>query len=289
MSATPVRNVSDTARWVAAYRALESGRKDAIFHDHLAERLAGERGRAIADLASVHSQWALITRTRLIDDLILRAVAKGANCVLNLAAGFDTRPYRLSLPSDLLWIEADLPDLIDEKEKLLRDETPRCNLARERVDLADAATRTAVLHDINGRATRTLVITEGLMLYLETAQVVELADALAAESSLRQWIVDFSSPEIVEMMKRGMGAALVHAPFKFVATGGVTLFERQGWQAERVLSLMKEAGRLRRLPLWMHPFALLPQPDPRQTKGRWSVVVQFKRESQSPSVANGNT
>ena len=286
MTPTPVRNVSDTARWVAAYRALESARKDAIFHDHLAERLAGERGQAIADLAGIHSQWALITRTRLIDDLILQAVAQGTNCVLNLAAGFDARPYRLSLPSDLLWVEADLPDLIDEKAELLRGETPRCSLARERVDLADAATRSALLHEINGRATHTLVITEGLMLYLETAQVVELANALAAQSNLRQWIVDFSSPEIVAMLSRGMGTALVHAPLRFVATGGVTLFERQGWQAEHILSLLREAGRLRRLPLWMRPFALLPQPDPRRTKGRWSVVVQFKRESQNPSVAN---
>ena len=37
-----VSNVSDTARWVACYRAIESARPDAIFKDPLAERLAGE-------------------------------------------------------------------------------------------------------------------------------------------------------------------------------------------------------------------------------------------------------
>src|SRR5262249_23317383 len=43
-----IRNVSDTARWAAHYRALETERRDALFRDPLAARLAGERGRAIA-------------------------------------------------------------------------------------------------------------------------------------------------------------------------------------------------------------------------------------------------
>jgi O-methyltransferase involved in polyketide biosynthesis len=40
-----IRNVSDTARWVAMYRAQESARPDALFHDPWAERLGGDRGR----------------------------------------------------------------------------------------------------------------------------------------------------------------------------------------------------------------------------------------------------
>ena len=42
-----IRNVSDTARWVAFYRAMESERPDAVFRDPFARRLAGERGEAI--------------------------------------------------------------------------------------------------------------------------------------------------------------------------------------------------------------------------------------------------
>jgi len=37
--------------------------------------------------------------------------------VLNLAAGLDTRPYRLNLPPDFAWVEADLPELLAEKER----------------------------------------------------------------------------------------------------------------------------------------------------------------------------
>src|SRR3954468_1891877 len=123
-----VRNVSDTARWVATYRARESARRDALFRDPLAGRLAGERGEAIAKHASPHSAWALITRTKLIDDLVATTVAEGCPRLLDLAAGFDTRPYRLELPPDFRWIEGDLPELLAEKETLLAGEKPRCHL-----------------------------------------------------------------------------------------------------------------------------------------------------------------
>jgi O-methyltransferase involved in polyketide biosynthesis len=36
--------------------------------------------------------WPMIARTKLIDDLVRTVIAEGADCVLNLAAGLDTRP-----------------------------------------------------------------------------------------------------------------------------------------------------------------------------------------------------
>jgi O-methyltransferase involved in polyketide biosynthesis len=44
----PVRNISDTALWVAHYRAVESERADAHFHDPYARALAGERAAHFA-------------------------------------------------------------------------------------------------------------------------------------------------------------------------------------------------------------------------------------------------
>jgi O-methyltransferase involved in polyketide biosynthesis len=76
MSAAPVlEDVSDTARWVAYYRALESERPDALFHDPLARRLAGERGRLMAErMAKLALPWAIAVRTRVYDELVLEAV-----------------------------------------------------------------------------------------------------------------------------------------------------------------------------------------------------------------------
>src|SRR5688572_18365179 len=103
-----IENVSDTARWVAFYRAMESERPDALFRDPWARKLAGDRGAAIVRHIprAEEMAWALIVRTQVFDELILRAIQRdGVEVVLNLAAGFDTRPYRLPVPRTLRWVE----------------------------------------------------------------------------------------------------------------------------------------------------------------------------------------
>ena len=121
-----IRNISDTALWVAIYRARESERPDAHFRDPYARRLAGERGEKIAAemQKKMSIEWPMIARTVNIDDVVRDAVAKGADMVINLAAGLDSRPYRLELPAGLRWVEVDLSDMVDHKEQALAGETP---------------------------------------------------------------------------------------------------------------------------------------------------------------------
>src|SRR3979490_2269975 len=105
---TPITHVSDTARWVAIYRAMESERPDALFRDPYARRLAGPRGAEIVrDMPRGRAMaWPVIGRTAVVDEVSLPPVERdGVHTVLNLAAGLDTRPYRLSLPAGLRWIE----------------------------------------------------------------------------------------------------------------------------------------------------------------------------------------
>src|SRR5437588_844879 len=112
---SPVSHVSDTARWVAMYRAMESERRDALFHDRWARKLAGPEGEAILNAIPKgrQSAWPMIVRTQVMDELLLRTIAeKKVDTVLNLASGLDTRPYRLSLPASLRWIEVDFPDVL---------------------------------------------------------------------------------------------------------------------------------------------------------------------------------
>jgi methyltransferase (TIGR00027 family) len=280
VSASPVSNVSDTARWVAVYRAWESVRPDALFNDPYAKSLAGERGKAIANLmpAQARSGWPMVARTKLIDDLVLAAVAQGCDCIVNLAAGLDTRPYRLALPSSLKWIEADLPDLIREKEQLLADAKPRCQLRRIEVDLTDIGARVVALQDALTSSTQALVITEGLLVYLDEAQVSGLSRDLAALTGVRYWIIDLGSPAILEMMNKGMGETLASAPLKFAPENGIAFFEALGWRIEQMHSIFHAAVRFRRLPWFLRPFALLPEPNPRKLgRARWSGVLQLTR------------
>jgi methyltransferase (TIGR00027 family) len=275
-----ISNVSDTARWVAVYRAWESSRPDALFKDPFADRLAGERGRAIATLAprEMRSGWTMVTRTKLMDDLILTSIAEGCDRVLNLAAGLDTRPYRLTLPPSLSWVEADLPALLDEKERLLASEKPKCQLTRERVDLSDARERSAFLKRTLAGATKALVITEGLLTYLDDDTVRELARELASLPATRWWILDIASPAILSMMQKSMGSDLDRAPMKFAPAEGVAFFESQGWKAREIRSLLRSAAQFRRVPLFLRIVSRLPEPDPRDLKrGRWGAVVRFER------------
>jgi methyltransferase (TIGR00027 family) len=280
MSASPISNVSDTARWVAVYRARESARPDALFHDPYAQLLAGERGQAIAALMprQARNGWPMIARTKLMDDLIMAAIAQGCDCVVNLAAGFDTRPYRLDVAASLRWIEADLPALTEEKERLLKDAEPRCRLRRIQVDLADSGARVAMLREAVGPSRNALVITEGLLVYLDDAQVHSLAVDLGAQAGIRWWMLDLASPALLEMMKKSMGPQLANAPMKFGPANGVAFFEDLGWRATQIQSVLRAASRFRRLPWSLKLFGFLPEPNPRKPgRAPWSAVVQLGR------------
>lgn len=277
-----ITHVSDTARWVAAIRARESARPDALFRDTLADGLAGAQGHAIAASAPrmTRSGWPIVTRTRLIDDLISASLLDGCDRVLNLAAGLDTRPYRLDLPATLQWIEADLTAVIDAKEGALAGHAPRCQLSRERVDLADAAERRAFLERATAGATRALVITEGLLVYLDERDVRAIAADLS-RSPIRWWITDAASPRVIAMNARTM--RLDHAPMKFAPPNGVAWFEAiGGWRARDICSYFEYAKRWRRLPTLMRLFSFLPggNADPRNLGQRamWGAAVRFERD-----------
>ena len=145
-TSTPITHVSDTARWVAIYRAMESERPDALFRDPFARRLAGPRGEEIvrAMPRGRSMAWPMVVRTAVMDELIVRAVERdGVHTVVNLAAGLDTRPYRLPIPGALRWIEADFADLLAYKEQQLAGDKPRCQLERVAIDLTDGDARSS--------------------------------------------------------------------------------------------------------------------------------------------------
>ncbi|MGH9483323.1 MAG: class I SAM-dependent methyltransferase, partial [Terriglobales bacterium] len=188
----PIRNVSDTALWTAVYRARESERSDPLFYDPYARRLAGERGMRIADAIpfAQRNEWSFTARTYLFDQLITQEIHQGADLVLNLAAGLDTRPYRMALPARLQWIEVDLPEILDYKEEILGSEAPVCQLVRMRLDLADGAARRALFQRLAEHAQRVLILTEGLLIYFTPEQVGVLARDLAAPAAFQRWILD---------------------------------------------------------------------------------------------------
>src|SRR5260370_10247349 len=107
----PIHSISDTAHWVAYFRARESERPDALFHDPYAERLAGARGFQIANTLAEGNKydWAWVARTYLFDTFLLREIRNGVDLVVNLAAGLDGPPYLMHLSPPLPAVELEVP------------------------------------------------------------------------------------------------------------------------------------------------------------------------------------
>lgn len=247
--ANSIRNVSDTALWVAIYRAMESERPDALFHDPYARRLGGARGEAIVrELPEGRAMaWSLIVRTAVIDEQVLRCVREGARTVLNLAAGLDARPYRLPLPADLRWIHVDMPDMVEHFREGMAGETPRCRLEFAAADLRDADTRRRIFADA-AREGPVLVITEGLLIYLDAEDVAALAQDLHTIVGARWWIADLASPELLKRLEKTLSARVSegNAPFRFAPAEGTGFFSPHGWREIEFRSHWDESLRLDR-------------------------------------------
>jgi methyltransferase (TIGR00027 family) len=246
-----IENVSDTARWVAVYRAMETERPDAHFRDPWARRLAGEKGEAIMQGMRRGRQvaWAMIVRTAVFDQVILELVReRGVDMVVNLAAGLDTRAWRLDLPPSLRWVDVDLPGILHYKTGLMEGEQPRCRYEAVAADLTDPAVRGELLARLGGEARKALVVAEGLLIYLTPENVGSLAAALHAQPSFQWWLLDLASPRLLKWMQKSWGKS-VHggnAPFLFAPAEGSAFFERFGWREARWYGTQDEARRLKR-------------------------------------------
>lgn len=259
MAGALIENVADTAFWIAHCRALETDRPDALFHDPLARLLAGDRGEKIANAMPVRliTAWIVAIRTRVIDDYIYWSIAQGVDTVLNLGAGLDTRPYRLDLPESLVWIEADYPHIVEFKENRLSNEKPRCQLERVKIDLANLSERRRALANINARAKKALVLTEGVVPYLSLEEAASLADDLRTLDHARYWIVEYLSPQNAKYRSRGrMKQLMQKAPFKFAPQDWFAFFEGHGWRSREIRYLLDEGDRLHR-PIRLPPFLRL--------------------------------
>jgi methyltransferase (TIGR00027 family) len=274
-----VRNISDTARWVAYFRARETQRPDALFRDPFAERLAGERGFQIANTLPQGNkhEWAWVARTHLFDNFLSREIQDGAGLVVNLAAGLDARPYRMELPPALQWVEVDFAEIVSYKEEILRNEKPKCRLERVSLDLSDLPGRRAFFAELDRKAENIVVMSEGLLIYFTAEDVASLAQDLALRGHFRSWIIDLASPGQLKLMQRSTGKQLIeaNAAFKFGPPEGANFFVPHGWEPTDIQGFLKTAARLGRAPAEL--LSLLPEPKGTLGNYPWTGVCLLKR------------
>ncbi|MCL3999249.1 class I SAM-dependent methyltransferase, partial [Streptomyces lavenduligriseus] len=168
--------VSYTAQWTAAARALESERTgDAMFEDPFARALAAPRGFELLDKYGGGGLIPFIAiRTRYFDDSVDTVLRDGdVRQVVLVAAGMDTRAFRLTWPAGTTVYEIDHEALMEEKRARLARLGGRTAVERVEVKADLAQDWLPALKRVGFDPARpTLWIAEGLMFFLTEEQVV---------------------------------------------------------------------------------------------------------------------
>ncbi|MFI1973315.1 SAM-dependent methyltransferase [Streptomyces cinnamoneus] len=189
-SSQPLSAVSKTALAVARVRAHESASGNALFDDPYAAAFLAASQEPIPprrDLGPLARALVLQTviRTRFYDDQLLHSAC---DQVVLLAAGLDTRAYRLPWPPGTRLYELDLPPVLEFKHRVLTAESaaPRCDRTAVPADLL-STTWADRLIDAGFDANRpTTWLVEGLLVYLtaqEAATLLSTLGELAAPAS----------------------------------------------------------------------------------------------------------
>lgn len=200
-------SVGATATWVAAARALASKRADALIDDPFADPLVRAVGKdffigvldgeitdnsgdidpevdpeAEYNLRRMVNMMAV--RTRHFDDFFLTAAAAGVRQAVILAAGLDSRAYRLAWPAGTVVYEVDQPAVVEFKTTTLANlgAEPTAQRRTVAVDLRDDWV--SALHRNGFDAdTPTAWSAEGLLMYLPPEAQDRLFDAITAVSA----------------------------------------------------------------------------------------------------------
>ena len=178
-------SVGATAVMVALARAAETASTDPLIRDQFAEPLV-----STPELASVREQvaawWAgdpddevdfavgaqqminyQAVRTHFFDAYFAEATKAGIRQVVILAAGLDSRAYRLAWPDDTVVYEVDLPKVLDYKAQTLARQGAEPTADRRAVPVDLRHDWPQALRDAGFDATRpTAWLAEGLLPFL---------------------------------------------------------------------------------------------------------------------------
>lgn len=243
-SPEPLRGVGKTALGMARVRALESRRKDRLFDDHYAqafldaapgafpeERQAKEPGGgSLQALGAAFSAHAVI-RTRFYDDWLAAAVGGGCGQVVLLAAGLDTRAFRLGWPPGMRVFEVDLPDVLAFKEAVLarRGAVPRCERVTVAADLRGDWPTELVATGFD-RARPAAWLAEGLIIYLTAGDAGRLLGAVGDLSTGDSQLAFEHNPAGADAVTARARQLPAMRPYTSLWKGG--LDDAPGWLSE---------------------------------------------------------
>jgi methyltransferase (TIGR00027 family) len=202
-------SVGSTALFVAASRALEAHKPQPLAVDPYAEVFCRAVGGEWADVVDggapehvLHTEFGAQfvnfqgARTRYFDQYFGDVVAAGVHQIVLLAAGLDSRAYRLPWQDGTVVYELDQPRVLEFKRQVLagHGDTPTALRREVPVDLRDdwPAALTAAGFD---PARPSAWIAEGLLIYLPATAQETLFSGIDALTAPGSWVaVEESAP-----------------------------------------------------------------------------------------------
>lgn len=241
-----LRAVSYTSQWTAAARALESERDDPrLVKDPYARDLAAPRGfELLKKYGGGGLKEFVAIRTWYLDQAITTAVAEtGIRQVVLIAAGMDTRAFRLELPSDVTVFEVDHQSLLQEKRRRLDalGAKPTVNRLEVGTDLAGDWLPDLLASGFD-RTKPALWIPEALFFFLTEEQAATLLQRMQFVSGPGSQIaVDILSKSLLKSPATQLFLAALRkdgTPWLFGTDEPETFLKKNGW----TITELKEPG-----------------------------------------------
>jgi methyltransferase (TIGR00027 family) len=233
--------IARTALLTAAERARESRRPDRLFEDPLAELLAGEQGAALADAMPEASRNRIMAiRTRFFDDWLAEVTNQGVHQIVLVAAGMDSRAFRLDWPAGTRLWELDRPELLAAKRELLdkANSRPSCERTEVRVDLTNEGWPARLQRAGFQTELPSAWLAEGLLVYLRAASAERLLRQIAESAAPGSRLgTDFVSKSFLRspwMQSYLHWLAEQGAPWRFGSDRPEDFLAACGWRATAV-------------------------------------------------------
>lgn len=195
METIDLRGVPETMLQTLYARAAHSRRPDHKFYDAKAIEIVGQMDY---DFSKAEQDTAMsagvIARTILLDKMVGQFVKENPKgTVVNIACGLDTRFYRVDNGS-IRWYNLDLPETIAVRRRFLT-ETGRVSM------IASSAMDKRWADGIKNPEGKTLVVIEGLVMYLTEADVKQILSIIDSRFHDVEVIMETMNPWIVKHMK----------------------------------------------------------------------------------------
>ncbi len=266
--------LSATAYWTASVRARESERADALFNDPWAKTLAGEVGMSWIAAKTPESVIPIVLRTRYFDDYLQHVTGDlGIKQVVLVAAGLDTRAFRLNWPQGVRLFELDQPGVLIYKEGVLdkAGAPPTCERQVVGADLTQPWTDRLIAYGFDPQQP-TAWLLEGFLFYLTNDLIARLLDAVTSLAVPGSWlgfdIVNshvLTSPLTVKWVEMQAQAG---APWLGTMDDPVTFLAERGWAASLTQAGAPDAHYGR----W--PYPVIPTTMPNMPHN-WYVTARF--------------